>query len=523
MKASELRQSILQAAVQGKLVPQNLHDEPASVLLERIRAEKAKLIKEGKIKKENPLMPVEDDEIPYDLPEGWAWCRLGEAAIHSLGKMLDNQKNEGIYQEYLRNKNVQWFSFDLTDMKKMRIKESEHERYEVCKGDLIICEGGYPGTSAIWDKDYTVYYQKALHRVRFPHEKMNIYFQYYLFLISQSGDIEKYVTGAGIQHLTSRALNTMIYPLPPLAEQQRIVAKVDELMAMCDKLETAEDELETLENHFIETLPKSILQMAVQGKLVPQDLHDKPATELLARIRTEKAKLIKEGTLKKEKTLPPIAEDEIPYDLPEGWVLCRLGEVCFLLDGNKQSGVSLPYLEAKTLRGTKEPVIKESGKFISRGTKLILVDGENSGEIFTPQLDGYMGSTFKVLHIVQTLYVPYILFFILLQKDMLRDSKKGAAIPHLNKELFFNLLLPIPPIAEQQRIVAKVDELMNLCDELKTAKNAHIKTIETKVIPFPQITESEEEIGIAARGNMQDLSDEAKKDIDELFGDDGNA
>ena len=194
MKAADLRRSILQMAVQGKLVPQDLHDEPALELFARIQAEKARHIKEGKLKKERPLLPIVVDEIPYDLPGGWVWCRLGDVATHSLGKMLDTQKNSGIYQKYLRNSNVQWFRFNLSDLKKMRIKDSEYDKYSVIKGDLLICEGGYPGTSAIWNEDYAICFQKALHRVRFPYSNMTSYFHYFLYLLTLTGEINRYIT-----------------------------------------------------------------------------------------------------------------------------------------------------------------------------------------------------------------------------------------------------------------------------------------------------------------------------------------
>ncbi|MPM77585.1 hypothetical protein SDC9_124591 [bioreactor metagenome] len=220
--------------------------------------------------------------------------------------------------------------------------------------------------------------------------------------------------------------------------------------------------------------------------------------------------------------MPPIAEDEIPYDLPDGWVWCRLGGVVSLLEGEKASGNPLPYLEAKVLRGQKTPAIVDEGKFIKEGTKLILVDGENSGEIFISPMEGYMGSTFKVLHIVKALWLPFILRFIELHKDLFRNSKKGAAIPHLNKDIFFHLPLPLPPLAEQQRIVAKVDELMALCNKLKAARDISVKHITSNIVPFPQQGEDELEIGIAARGEMQELSEEAEQDIKEMFGDDCN-
>ena len=225
-------------------------------------------------------------------------------------------------------------------------------------------------------------------------------------------------------------------------------------------------------------LKNSILQMAVQGKLVPQDPNDEPASVLLERIRAEKEKLIKEGKIKKEKNPsvifrgadnlpyekigkndPVCIADEVPFEIPESWEWVRLGSVCQLNDGKKLQSKTYNNLDARYMRGKAEAKVLEAGKFVTKGTYLILVDSENSGEVFIAPEDGYMGSTFKILWISAQLYARYILKFIELYKEPLRNSKKGAAIPHLNKEIFFNLLLPVPSLQEQTRIVDKIVEL----------------------------------------------------------------
>lgn len=218
-------------------------------------------------------------------------------------------------------------------------------------------------------------------------------------------------------------------------------------------------------------LKNSILQLAVQGKLVPQNPADEPASELLKRIRAEKVTACHAGIIKKDKKLPEIEETELPYDTPDTWEWLRLGQLCQLLDGVKMSGVKYPYLEAKYLRGKIEGTNIDRGKFVKKGTMLILVDGENSGEVFFASEDGYMGSTFKVLYIPEAVYIPYVLYFLLLKKQLFRNRKTGAAIPHLNKELFFNLLFPVPPLAEQERIVAKIEELLPLVSEYDEVEN----------------------------------------------------
>ena len=557
MKASELRQSILQAAVQGKLVPQDLHDEPASALLKRIRTEKAKLIKEGKIKKEKPLPPITEDEISYDLPERWTACRitdlvnLYDGAIRrgpfgsAITKDMFVPKDDKTYKVYEQGnairKTVEYGDYYISEKHYEKLKS-----FHIVPGDIIIsCAGTLGETYILPDNAPAGIINQALLRLNI---NKNIVAISYFLLCFKSITQQQIVLssyGSAMKNLVSIQWlkENAIFPIPPLDEQHRIVAKVDELMAMCDELDAAENELETLENHFIETLPKSILQMAVQGKLVSQNLHDEPATELLARIRAEKSKLIKEGKLKKEKSLPPITEEEIPYDLPDGWVWCKLGNITNKIHyGYTASAQDAG--EAKLLRITdiqENKVDWENVPFCSIAKERLSDYGLQQYDILIARTGGTIGKTYLVRNVIENavfasyliravpfpqLYsIEYLKFFLEspIYWEQLRDKTMGTGQPNVNGQSLSNLILPLPPLAEQQRIVGKVKALFLLCDELKKNETILLKDVETKVIPFPQETESEEEIGIAARGNMQNLSDEAKRDIDELFGDDGNA
>lgn len=216
-------------------------------------------------------------------------------------------------------------------------------------------------------------------------------------------------------------------------------------------------------------LKNSILQLAIQGKLVEQRPEEGTAEELYRQIQEEKQKLIKEGKIKKGKLLPEITEDEIPFEIPSNWIFIRAGKICQLLDGEKREGEIYPYLEARYLRGKTNATFLDKGKYVCSGSKVILVDGENSGEVFEITENGYMGSTFKVLFISQSVCFKYVLYFLKLNQKKLRNNKKGAAIPHLNKEIFFNLVLPLPPLAEQKRIVAKIEELLPYIDRYEKA------------------------------------------------------
>ena len=215
-------------------------------------------------------------------------------------------------------------------------------------------------------------------------------------------------------------------------------------------------------------LKNTILQEAIQGHLVPQDPTDEPASVLLQRIRKEKERLVKEGKLKKKDLeSKPIEDDEIPFEIPKGWEWVRLNNICWLVNGNKSNGESLPNLDAKYLRGKSSATYLKSGVVVVPSQKVILVDGENSGEVFDVPQRGYLGSTFKIMEIVSVIYEQYLDILLLKFKDLFRNNKKGAAIPHLNKDIFNNLPVPLPPLPEQHRIVAKIEDLFAQIDKLK--------------------------------------------------------
>ncbi|MDR1754833.1 MAG: restriction endonuclease subunit S, partial [Eubacterium sp.] len=318
-----------------------------------------------------------------------------------------------------------------------------------------------------------------------------------------------------------------------LIEQQRIVAKVDELMALCDELEAAEKELDTLEERFAEYLPKAILQAAVQGKLVPQNPHDEPAVKLLERIRHEKAKLIKEGKIKKEKPLHPITADEIPYNLPQGWIWCRLGDIVLENIGggtpSKQNenywNGDIPWASVKDLSGdtlsiTKDTItvngLTQSTSNLIPAGNVIVCTRMGLGKIAINNIDVAINQDLRALFLPDNIDKNYFLFFYKSQNILGSGmTVKGISIDELN-----TLPFPLPPLAEQQRIVAKVDELMALCEELKDARSISHKKTEATVIPFAQHKEYEDEIGVAARGDAtQPFSPKLQKAIASLLED----
>jgi len=541
MKAAELRQSILQAAVQGKLVPQNVHDEPASVLLERIYAEKERLIKEGKIKKEKPLPPIAEDEIPYDLPEGWVWCRIGEI-IH-LGDNLN------IHKVWPAGTMVNYVDIDAIDNKRHCIinpkievveKLSSRARRVLKKGYIAYSlVRPYLNNVAIIDSDKDNYIGSTGFIVFYP---LIILAKYFMNVLLSNYIVEYFtslLSGFNSPSISQTDFFNTLFPLPPLGEQQRIVAKVEELMALCDELEVAEQELEALENRFEEYLPKSILQAAVQGKLVPQDIHDEPASGLLERICAKKTHFIKEGKIKKEKLLPPITEDEIPYDLPEGWVWCRLGELCNygetisfmpeyipetawileLEDIQKDTGAILQY------RSKIERNSKSSKHVFSKGDVLYSKLRPYLNKVILAEKEGYCSSEILPLRFCDVVYPQYAVYFLRnpMFVDYAIEHSYGVKMPRLGTEDGRNALFPLPPFAEQQRIVAKVDELMSLYEELKTIKTKHVEQIQVSsanVINFP-VVKQEEQLQLAARGEISKKpSTEMLQAIDEMFSED---
>ena len=494
MNGKQLKNSILQWAIQGKLVPQDPNDEPASVLLERIRAEKKRLIKEGKIKKDknesiiyrgddnsyyekfdNGDVRCIDDEIPFDLPIGWAWCRISNLFLHSSGKQQSsNNSHKGTLQKFITTSNLYWGHFVLDKVKEMYFSDEELVTCSATKGDLLVCEGGAGyGRSAIWENDYDICLQNHIHRLRPIIDGICEYVMYYLYFLKETNQLAS--VGTAMPGLSANRLKGLTIPLPPLQEQQRIVQRVRSVMPVVDKYGHSQASLDALNDDIKEKLKKSILQEAIQGRLVSQDSNEEPASMLLNRIAIEKQKLLKEGKLKKKDVIESVifkgddnkyyetnagkdVEIELPYSFPDSWSIVRLQSICVLLDGEKRTGDGV-CLDAKFLRGKSSGDHLQSGKYVHKGDNIILVDGENSGEVFPVPIDGYMGSTFKQLWISSSLYEPYILECIRFYKDELRNSKKGAAIPHLNKDIFRNLIIGIPPFNEQCRIVKRLNEL----------------------------------------------------------------
>ena len=520
MTGQQLKNSILQMAVQGKLVPQDPNDEPASVLLERIRKEKEQLIKEGKIKKEkNPSyifrgadnLPYEKvgknepvcivDEVPFDIPDSWEWVTLKMIAVTELGKTLDKLKNQGDYKPYLCSINVYWSGIDLTTVKEARFEESELPKYELKKGDLLICEGGDVGRSAIWENEQEMYYQNALHRVRFYGGINPYYFRLLMECYKGNKILDEQSKGMTIKHLVQSALNAIYFPLPPIQEQQRIVDKFQSLIPMLEQYNATEIKLSNLNTGFPDLLKKSILQWAVQGKLVPQDPTDEPASVLLERIRAEKEKLIKAGKIKRDKHESVIfrrdnshyekrgseevcIDDEIPFDIPETWIWIRVGDVGSWGSGATPPrtnpayyGGSIPWLKTGDLN---DGFIKEVPEFITElalektsvrlnpvGSVLMAMYGATIGKLGILEISATTNQACCACIPYAGMYNKYLFYYLMSMRQTYIGMAEGGAQPNISKEKIVNSILPLPPLEEQHRIVAKLEEILPLCERLK--------------------------------------------------------
>lgn len=498
MNGKQLKNSILQWAIQGKLVPQDPNDEPASVLLERIREEKARLVKEKKIKKdknesiiyrgednsyyEKFLATGEvkciDEEIPFEIPSSWEWCRLGSIAEIIGGYAFPSHTLKGNQgTRVIRISDITENGF--TNSRLVRYNGSPvSDIYRIQKFDILMAmTGGTVGKSLFVEsmsEDMLLNQRVAIIRNR--HICAD-----YLNLVIKAPHIASVISdrkNSTNDNISMVDIYDFFIPVPPIENQKRIVTKYNELLPLVNKYGHADHLAECLNNGIKDKLRKSILQEAIQGRLVPQIAEEGTVQELLEQIKQEKAWLVKGGKLKKsalqdsvifrgddnkyyEQINGQAVQIECDYDFPYSWSPARLSSICSLIDGEKKEGQQL-CLDAKFLRGKSAGEYQQRGKFVHKGDNIILVDGENSGEVFTVPCDGYMGSTFKQLWVSSAMHLPYVLNFILFYKELLRKSKRGAAIPHLNKEIFYSLIIGIPPYREQQRISARIDELSQL-------------------------------------------------------------
>lgn len=520
----KLRELILTLAIQGKLVKQEPHDQPASELLKEIQAEKERLVRNGVLRKQNTVGVINSNMIPYVTPKSWEWVRLeGICTLITDGTHLTpNYIDSGI--PFLSVKNLSSGNINFSDTK--FISPNEHkELTKRCKpelNDILLTKIGTTGIAVRvnTDKEFSIFVSVAL--IKFVNTKTNPQF---LEMLINSPLVKKYskdgTEGVGNKNLVLRKIREYLIPIPPLAEQKRIVAKIEELMALCDKLEAQRktrnnkrlavhtsainrllkaDDKNDFDNswqfitHYFDPLygekenvaelKKAILTLAMQGKLVKQDPNDQPASELLKEIQAEKERLIKEGKIKRQKELPPITPLEEPYEVPEGWVPVLLGEIGFWKSGSTPSrtnskyyGGDIPWVKSGEVKKgriskTEEYITTEALNNCAlsineKGSVLVAMYGANIGEVGILDIPATTNQAVCACKTYKQFNESYLLHLISSLKPYFLSKGAGAAQPNISREKIIATPILLPPLAEQKRIVAKIDELMALCNKLE--------------------------------------------------------
>lgn len=486
MTPEQLRASILQQAMEGKLVKQDPNDEPASILLEKITKEKARLIKEKKIKRTKKLPEITDDEKPFDIPGSWEWVRLGEiGAITSGGTPKTTEKS------YWEKAKIPWITpavmssqingivFQNTEIKYINKNGLEHSSAQLIPAYSIVVSSRAPiGYVNIVPYEYTT--NQGCKSVT-TFSNVNKEFIYYTIKYSVP-DMYKRASGTTFKEISGTKFGQTIIPLPPLAEQKRIVAKIDQIMPLVDEYAEAYDKLKKLDDGFNDKLKQSLLQYAMEGKLVKQDPNDEPASVLLEKIAEEKARLIKEKKIKRTKKLPEITDDEKPFKIPDSWEWVRLGDLSTVLNGDRGKNYpgkrywindGVPFVNAGALgsklinKAALNYISDERFKllragFIKQNDLLYCLRG-SLGKIAISNINkGAIASSLAIIRCFDKNMVTY-LFWLLkspISKQYIKKYENGTAQPNLSAKSIEKFEVPLPPLAEQKRIVAKIDQLM---------------------------------------------------------------
>lgn len=487
MTPEQLKASILQYAIQGKLVEQRAEEGTGEELFQEIERKREVLIKEKIIKKDKRTNSIINfQEVPFDIPENWMWVTLGSI----LNKLTDGTHKTPKYTstgvKFVSVKDMSNGFLSLENTK--YISEEEHkELYARCnpeKGDLILSKVGTTGVPAIVDttEPFSLFVSVAL--LKFDCKCIDVEFLYYMLMspLVQAQATEN-TRGVGNKNWVLDAIASTMVVLPPLVEQKRIVAKIEELLPLVDRYATAYEKLEQFNAKFPEDMKKSILQYAIQGELVEQRPEEGTGEELYRQIQEEKKRLIKEGTIKKEKPLAEIAEDEIPFDIPENWKWVRLSTIGITQTGNTPSkshpeyiGIDIPFITPRDILNGQicysNQALSLLGKEVARvccaGSIMQVCIGGSIGKAAITYREVAFNQQINVVSPIACLS-EYL--FAVMQSAYFTTSMKeragGTATPIINRGLWDSLLIPLPPLAEQRRIVAKLEEILPLCERLK--------------------------------------------------------
>lgn len=418
-------------------------------------------------------------ELPFEIPDNWKWVWLGDIFQHNTGKALNSSNTEGTPLEYITTSNLYWDRFELEELKTMLFKDSEMEKCTVRKGDLLICEGGDIGRSAIWSEDYEMRIQNHIHRLRPYVEDICVRFYYYVMMYYKNNGLIS-GRGIGLQGLSSKRLHSILVPLPDIETQYLIAERIDESFSVIDTI----DELQQQYSANIEVLKSKIIDAGIHGKLTEQLPEDGTAEELLEQIAEEKKMHVKEGKIKASKSLPEITEDEIPFEIPDNWKWCRLVDLCKeITDGTHKTPTyietGVPFLSVKNVSSGHFDF--EDVKYISESEHRELIKRCNpeKGDILICRI-GTLGkaieidinvdfSIFVSLGLIKPLdsYLSKYLVYVLnsgFGEKWIKKNKAGDAMhaAKINLDVLRSFLVPLPPLLEQTRIVDKIDEMLSI-------------------------------------------------------------
>ena len=492
MTPKELKGSILSLAVQGKLVEQRGKEGTSATLYQQLKAEKQKQIKAGKLGKSKSLVPISEDDYIFEIPESWVWIKIGDISAVVTKGTTPRGGNVSYLDRgigFLRAENVA--GYDKLEKSTLKyIDEETHTNYLKrsilrCNDILVTIAGTLGRTAIVREEDLPLNANQAVSIVRLVNpEALNLL---YLVYALNSPEIQKHLTGqrkiTAIPNLTLEIIENCVIPLPPLAEQKRIVAKIEEMLPYIDRYEQAWSQLEDFNKRFPTDMQKSILQMAIQGKLVEQHPQEGTGEEPYQQIQAEKQRLIKEGTIKKRKPLPEITEDEKPFDIPESWRWVHIGDLFQhntgkALNSSDRSGVPLEYIttsnvywnrfeldKLKTMLFTDAQIERCS---VKKGDLLVLEGGDiGRAAIWNYDFPMCIQNHIHRLRPYDEICIEFFYYVFFLYKNASLINGKGIGIKGLSTSVLHKLVIPLPPLAEQKRIVAKLEEILPLCEKLK--------------------------------------------------------
>lgn len=495
MTPEQLRASILQYAMEGKLVKQDPNDEPASELIQKIKSQRTRLAKESKIKKSKKLPLITDDEKPFDIPDNWEWARLNDLSENVQYPFADGPFGSNLKKEHYTDKKEVRI-IQLSNIGERGWRDANHryttfehlkdiKRSEVEAGDIVIAKMMPAGRAIIVPQHLEKKFVLSSDAVKFVPNKL-LYKDFLYFAINSSvfkSQVDAEVQGITRKRTSLTKVKKYILPIPPLEEQKRIVAKIEKLMSLVDEYAESYNRLQKIDNEFEDKLKQSVLQYAMEGKLVKQNPSDEPASELIKKIENEKAELVKEGKIKKSKKLPAITDDEKPFDIPDSWEWVRLDTVLDVRDGTHDTpkyvkngiplitskNISNGHLDFSNIKYISEKDFTEINKRsnVEKGDIIFAMIGSIGNPVIV-DTDRKFGIKNVALlkNINHSLDMNFVLHYLYLLENLWIKNASGAVQKFISLKKIRSSLIPFPPLEEQRRIVEKVEELQSSISNL---------------------------------------------------------